>query len=37
MAINIYKDKMTSAQLFGKEVLYTENATPRGEVPEGWY
>ncbi len=37
MAINIYKDKMTSAQLFGKEVLYTENAIPRSEVPEGWY
>lgn len=37
MAINIYKDKMTSAQLFGKEVLYTKSAISRSEVPEGWY
>lgn len=37
MNINIYKDEMISAQLFGKEVLYTVKPVSRDEVPEGWY
>ena len=37
MNINIYKDEMISAQLFGKEVLYTAKPVSRDEVPEGWY
>nr|WP_326175103.1 LPD28 domain-containing protein [uncultured Oscillibacter sp.] len=37
MYINIYKDKLTSARLFGKEVLYTQGSVFRDEVPEGWY
>ena len=35
--INIYKDKLTSARLFGKDVLYTQGSVFRDEVPEGWY
>ena len=37
MTINIYKDKMTSAQLFGKEVLYTQGVVLRDDVPRDWY
>ena len=37
MAINIYKDEMTSAQLFGKEVLCTQGTIFRDEVPQGWH
>ncbi len=37
MTINIYKDEMTSAQLFGKEVLYTQGVVFRDEVPRDWY
>lgn len=37
MAVNPYKDEMLSAQLFGKEVLYTAKPVFRDEVPEGWY
>ena len=37
MAANLYNDEMISAQLFGKEVLYTAKPVFRDEVPEGWY
>ncbi len=37
MRINIYKDQMQEAELFGKPVLYTGFTIPREEVPEGWH
>lgn len=37
MRCDIYKGEMISAQLFGKEVLYTQGTISRDEVPEGWY
>ena len=37
MSINIYKDQMEYAELFGKPVLYTIQDIPRETVPEGWH
>ena len=37
MHINIYKDQMERAELFGKSVLYTTEDNPRETVPEGWH
>ena len=37
MSINIYKDQMEYAELFGKPVLHTTNDVPRETVPEGWH
>ena len=37
MNINIYKDQMQYAELFGKPVLYTTQDIPRETVPEGWH
>lgn len=37
MRIDIYKDQMLEAELFGKPVLYTGSPIPREEVPKGWY
>ena len=37
MSINIYKDQMEYAELFGKSVLYTTQDIPRETVPQGWY
>lgn len=37
MQINIYKDKMLGARLFGAPVLYTVQTIPREDVPLGWY
>lgn len=36
MAIDIYKDQMQHAQLFGKPVLTTSWRIPRVMVPDGW-
>ena len=37
MSINIYKDQMEYAELFGRPVLYTTQDIPRETVPQGWY
>ena len=37
MQINIYKDKMPGACLFGASVLYSAKPIPREDVPQGWY
>ena len=37
MQINIYKDKMLGARLFGASVLYSAAPIPREDVPQGWY
>ena len=37
MQINIYKDKMLGARLFGASVLYSTKPIPREDVPQGWY
>lgn len=37
MSINIYKDQMERAELFGKPVLFTEQDIPREAVPTDWY
>ena len=37
MSINIYKDRMEYAELFGKPVLHTTGDIPRETVPEGWH
>lgn len=37
MQINIYKDKMLGARLFGASVLYSVQPIPREDVPIGWY
>lgn len=36
MQINIYKDKMLGARLFGASVLYSAKPIPREDVPPGW-
>ena len=36
MYIDLYKDRMHPAELFGKQVLYSEQPIAREEVPEGW-
>ena len=37
LQINIYKDKMLGARLFGASVLYSAQPIPREDVPQGWY
>lgn len=37
MQINIYRDKMLGAHLFGTSVLYSVQPIPREDVPQGWY
>ena len=37
MQVNIYKDKMPGARLFGTSVLYSAKPIPREDVPQGWY
>ena len=37
MAVNIFKDKLRHAQLFGKPVLAADQPIPRETVPDGWY
>lgn len=35
--INIYKDQMQKARLFGAPVLYSAAPIPREDVPQGWF
>ena len=37
MQLNIYKDTMQKAYLFGTAVLYSEKPIPREDVPQHWY
>ena len=37
MAVNIFKDELQHAQMFGKPVLTTNWLIPRETVPDGWY
>ena len=37
MSINIYKDQMQKARLFGASVLYSRQPIPREDIPVGWY
>ncbi len=37
MSINIYKDRLTTARLFGAPVLYSPEPIPREDVPPSWY
>ena len=37
MSVNIYRDQMQHAQLFGKPVLTTNWLIPRETVPDGWF
>ena len=37
MRLNIYKDKLLGARLFGAPVLYSTQPIPREDVPQGWY
>lgn len=37
MQINIYKDRIQKAHLFGASVLYSDRPIPREDVPQGWY
>ena len=37
MAVNIFKDKLRHAQLFGKPALAADQPIPRETVPDGWY
>ena len=37
MRINIYKDKLLDARLFGAPVLYSAHPIPREDVPPKWY
>jgi len=37
LSINIYKDQMQKARLFGASVLYSREPIPREDVPSGWY
>ena len=37
MQINIYKDKILGARLFGAPVLYSAQPIPREDVPQSWY
>ena len=36
MRINIYKDQMRKAHLFGAPVLYSEQPIPQEDVPRHW-
>ena len=37
MSVNIFRDEMQHAQLFGKPVLTTNWLIPRETVPDGWF
>ncbi len=37
MAVNIFRDEMQHAQLFGKPVLTTSGLISRETVPDGWF
>ena len=37
MAVNIFKDELQHAQLFGTPVLTTNWLIPRETVPDGWF
>ena len=37
MRLNIYKDRLLAARLFGTPVLYSDQPIPREDVPQGWY
>ena len=37
MAVNIFKDELQHARLFGKPVLTTNWLSPRETVPDGWF
>ncbi len=37
LQVNIYKDRLQQARLFGTTVLYSVQPIPREDVPEGWY
>ena len=37
MRCNIYKDKLESAELFGKPVLFTDLPIERESVPDDWF
>ena len=37
MQINIYKDRLLGARLFGAPVLYSPHPILREDVPEKWY
>ena len=37
MQINIYRDRMQKARLFGAPVLCSSEPIPREDVPQGWY
>ena len=37
MTVNIFKDRLQHAKLFGKPVLTTSGIIPRETVPDGWY
>ncbi len=37
MRLNIYKDRLLVARLFGTPVLYSDQPIPREDVPQGWY
>ena len=37
MSVNIFKDELQHAQLFGKPVLTTNWLIPRETVPDGWF
>ena len=37
MAVNIFKDRLRHAELFGKPVLTTTGTIPRETVPDGWF
>ena len=37
MAVNIFKDWLRHAELFGKPVVATDRPIPRETVPDGWF
>lgn len=37
MRLNIYKDRLLVARLFGTPVLYSAQPIPQEDVPQGWY
>jgi len=37
MQVDIYKDKLLGARLFGASVLYSAQPIPREDVPQKWY
>ncbi len=37
MQVNIYKDRLQQARLFGASVLYSTQPIPREDIPESWF